>query len=90
VFLVQVRFLLGFAVPVGCILRVPGSVLRTWDDDRSFIVLTETKTSNRYIPVWARYSPLRTRVEAHANTLSLLPHRYTGDSPTPRKNLVEY
>jgi hypothetical protein len=39
-------------------------------DDRPFIVLTETKTSNRHIPVWARYSPLRTRVEAHANTLS--------------------
>ena len=39
-------------------------------DDRPFIVLTETKTSNRHIPVWARYSPLRTRVEAHAITLS--------------------
>ena len=36
--------------------------------DRPFIVLTETKSSNRHIPVWARYSPLRTRVEAHANT----------------------
>ena len=39
-------------------------------DDRPFIVLTETKPSKRHIPVWARYSPLRTRVEAHANTLS--------------------
>ncbi len=38
--------------------------------DRPFIVLTETKLSKRHIPVWARYSPLRTRVEAHANTLS--------------------
>ena len=38
--------------------------------DRPFIVLTETKSSNRHIPVWARYSPHRTRVEAHANTLS--------------------
>ena len=35
-----------------------------------FIVLTETKFSYRYIPVWARYSPHRTRVEAHANMLS--------------------
>jgi len=25
--------------------------------DRPFIVLTETKSSNRHIPVWARYSP---------------------------------
>ena len=32
------------------------------------IVLTETKFSLRYIPVWARYSPLRTR--AYAITLS--------------------
>ena len=39
-------------------------------DDPPFIVLTETKFSIRYIPVWARYSPLRTRVEAHAITLS--------------------
>jgi len=31
--------------------------------DDPFIVLTETKFSIRYIPVWARYSPLRTRVE---------------------------
>jgi hypothetical protein len=38
-------------------------------DDRPFIVLAETKPSKRHIPVWARYSPLRTRVEAHANTL---------------------
>jgi hypothetical protein len=34
--------------------------------DRPFIVLAETKPSKRHIPVWARYSPLRTRVEAHA------------------------
>jgi hypothetical protein len=33
------------------------------DDDRSFIVLTETKFSFRCIPVWDRYSPHRTRVE---------------------------
>ena len=38
--------------------------------NQPFIVLTETKFSYRYIPVWARYSPHRTRVEAHANTLS--------------------
>jgi hypothetical protein len=43
-------------------------------DDDPFIVLTETKFSNRYIPVWARYSPLRTRVEAHAITMTLLVH----------------
>ena len=36
------------------------------EDDDPFIVLTETKFSIRCIPVWARYSPLRTRVEAHA------------------------
>jgi len=41
---------------------------RTHDDP--FIVLTETKFSICYIPVWARYSPFRTRVEAHAITLS--------------------
>ena len=38
--------------------------------DRPFIVLTETKSSYLHIPVWARYSPHLTRVEAHANTLS--------------------
>ena len=38
--------------------------------NQPFIVLTETKFSYRYIPVWARYSPHRTRVEAHANMLS--------------------
>jgi hypothetical protein len=43
---------------------------RSTGDDRPFIVLAETKTSKRHIPVWARYSPLLTRVEAHANTLS--------------------
>jgi hypothetical protein len=31
--------------------------------DRPFIVLTETKSSYRHIPVWARYSPHRTRVD---------------------------
>jgi hypothetical protein len=36
---------------------------RLVDDDRSFIVLTETKFSFRCIPVWDRYSPHRTRVE---------------------------
>ena len=36
---------------------------RTAVDDRSFIVLTETKFSFRCIPVWDRYSPHRTRVE---------------------------
>jgi hypothetical protein len=44
------------------------------DDDDPFIVLTETKFSIRYIPVWARYSPLRTRVKAHALTMTLLVH----------------
>ena len=39
-------------------------------NNQPFIVLTETKFSYRYIPVWARYSPHRTRVEAHANMLS--------------------
>ena len=34
-----------------------------FDDDDPFSVLTETKFSIRYIPVWTRYSPLRTRVE---------------------------
>jgi hypothetical protein len=38
--------------------------------NQPFIVLTETKFSYRYISVWARYSPHRTRVEAHANMLS--------------------
>ena len=32
-------------------------------DDRSFIVLTETKFSFRCIPVWDRYPPHQTRVE---------------------------
>ncbi len=41
-----------------------------FNDDDPFIVLTETKSSYRHIPVWARYSPHRTRVEAHVNTLS--------------------
>ena len=49
-------------VPLVC--RVPLSI------NQPFIVLTETKFSYRYIPVWARYSPHRTRVEAHANLLS--------------------
>ena len=35
-----------------------------------FIVLTETKSSYSHIPVWARYSPHQTRVEAHANMFS--------------------
>jgi hypothetical protein len=39
-------------------------------DDDPFFVLTETKLSICYIPVWARYSPLLTRVKAHAITLS--------------------
>jgi hypothetical protein len=43
-------------------------------DDDPFIVLTETKFSIRYIPVWDRYSPLRTRVKAHALTMTLLVH----------------
>jgi hypothetical protein len=38
-------------------------VIKAFDDDRSFIVLTETKFSFRCIPVWDRYSPHRTRVE---------------------------
>jgi hypothetical protein len=63
VFLCGGRYSLGGGVP----LFILGS---SFGDDRPFIVLTETKTSNRHIPVWARYSPLQTRVEAHANTLS--------------------
>ena len=55
-----------------------GSPAPTWSKtsteavsiNQPFIVLTETKFSYRYIPVWARYSPHRTRVEAHANLLS--------------------
>ncbi len=39
-----------------------------YNDDRSFIVLTETKFSFRCIPVWDRYSPHRTRVEKKKNT----------------------
>jgi hypothetical protein len=46
------------------------SSFELFHDDHPFIVLTETKFSIRYIPVWARYSPLQTRVEAHAITLS--------------------
>ena len=38
--------------------------------NQPFIVLTETTFSYRYIPVWVRYSPHWTRVEAHANMLS--------------------
>ena len=38
------------------------------NDDRPFIVLTETKLSKRHIPVWARYSPHRTRVEKKKST----------------------
>jgi hypothetical protein len=37
------------------------------DDDDPFIVLTETKFSICYIPVWARYSPLRTRINIHVH-----------------------
>jgi hypothetical protein len=47
-----------------------GGWMDTNDDDDPFIVLTETKFRIRYIPVWARYSPLRPRVEARAITLS--------------------
>jgi len=61
--------------PVALQLRVPP--LPYYDgneeDDHPFIVLTETKFSLRCIPVWARYSPHRTRVEkkkAHAIMLS--------------------
>jgi hypothetical protein len=44
------------------------------DDDHPFIVLTETKFSIRYIPVWAWYSPLRTRVESTCdNALTMTP-----------------
>ena len=44
-------------------------------DDDPFDVLTETKFTKfsiQYIPVWARYSPLRTRVEAHMFSFILL------------------
>ena len=47
-----------------------GTRLGDLNDDDPFLVLPETKFSVRYIPVWARYSHLRTRVEAHATTLS--------------------
>jgi hypothetical protein len=50
--------------------RPPPPLGRGPQFDRPFIVLTETKSSYHHIPVWARYSPHRTRVEAHANTLS--------------------
>ena len=53
--------------PGGCRRRC---LAITADDDDPFIVLTETKFRIRYIPVWARYSPLRPRVEARAITLS--------------------
>ena len=42
-------------------------------DDRSFIVLTETKFSFRCIPVWDRYSPHRTRVEKKTHVIMLSP-----------------
>ena len=61
----------NFFPPMFSIYTEPGNVSRGHCAfDRPFIVLTETKFSKRHIPVWARYSPLRTRVEAHANTLS--------------------
>ena len=43
-------------------VRAAGVETRSWVpgvDDDPFIVLTETKFSIRYIPVWARYSPCR-------------------------------
>ncbi len=43
------------------------------DDDRSFIVLTETKFSFRCIPVWDRYSPHLTRVEKKTHVIMLSP-----------------
>ena len=43
------------------------------NDDRSFIVLTETKFSFRCIPVWDRYSPHRTRVEKKTHVIMLSP-----------------
>ena len=54
------------------VIQRESSLGTLWDqeDDDPFIVLTETKFSIRYIPVWARYSPLRTRVKAHVITLS--------------------
>jgi len=42
-------------------------------DDRSFIVLTETKFSFRCIPVWDQYSPHRTRVEKKTHVIMLSP-----------------
>jgi hypothetical protein len=38
-------------------------IIKNFNDDPSFIVLTETKFSFRCIPVWDPYSPHRTRVE---------------------------
>jgi hypothetical protein len=68
-FICQTRWNTSFEVVFQTIIshgwQVTGSMI-----DRPFIVLTETKPSKRHIPVWARYSPHRTRVEAHANMLS--------------------
>jgi hypothetical protein len=67
------------AVQVQCVLFA-ATLSKQADDDDPFIVLTETKFSIRYIPVWARYSPLRTRVKAdkstcdNALTMTLLVH----------------
>jgi hypothetical protein len=51
----------GFISQTYDIIRVSK---RMKDDDDPFIVLTETKSSIRYIPVWARYSPLIKRMDA--------------------------
>ena len=63
--------------------RIPSSEFRVQiDDDRSFIVLTETKFSFRCIPVWDRYSPHRTRVEKKTHGI-ISHHDLTGTLVTP-------
>ena len=67
---VRVCFSSSFFSPVAYICVLCTTFVFSLLIDRPFIVLAETKPSKRHIPVWARYSPLRTRVEAHANTFS--------------------
>ena len=67
---------MAISVAAPCVVTLAAESLRmwiaeewSWDPYRGqrkppinqpFIVLTETKFSYRYIPVWARYSPHRT------------------------------
>jgi hypothetical protein len=50
-----------------------GHAAHVFVDDHPFIVLTETKFSLCCIPVWVRYSPLRTRVEKKTYAITLSP-----------------